>query len=192
MTKTRHPAASQQNRPSMPIGEFAGAAAAPEQDGLMPAMPMYWFYEMSRAALNPARVLAEAIRLFYKNPINPLSQTDFGKSVAAAAEVFERSTRRYAQPEWRIDSTLVGGGDRVPIKMEPIWEMPFCRLLHFKRVFAHPPKSPQPKLLIVAPMSGHYATLLRGTVEAFLPQHDVYITEWVNAREVPVSDGRFD
>jgi poly(3-hydroxybutyrate) depolymerase len=175
----------------MPIGEFAGAAAAPEQDGLMPAMPMYWFYEMSRATLNPARILAEATRLFYRNPINPLSQTDFGKSVAAAAEVFERSTRRYAQPDWRIDSTLVGG-ERVPIEIEPIWEMPFCRLLHFKRVFAHPPKHPQPKLLIVAPMSGHYATLLRGTVEAFLPQHDVYITEWVNAREVPVSAGRFD
>ena len=114
----------------MPIGEFAGAAAAPEQDGLMPAMPMYWFYEMSRAAHNPARVLAEATRLFYKNPINPLSQTDFGKSVAAAAEVFERSTRRYAQPEWGIDSTLVGG-ERVPVDIEPIWEMPFCRLLHF-------------------------------------------------------------
>jgi poly(3-hydroxybutyrate) depolymerase len=175
----------------MPIGEFAGAAAAPEQEGLMFASPMYWFYEMSHAALNPARAWAEATRLLYKNPINPLSQTDFGKSVAAAAEVFERSTRRYAKPEWGIDSTLVGG-ERVPVEIEPVWEMPFCRLLHFKRVFAHPPKNPQPKLLIVAPLSGHYATLLRGTVEAFLPQHDVYITEWVNAREVPLAAGRFD
>ena len=175
----------------MPIGEFAGAAAAPAQDGLMPATPMYWLYEMSRAALNPARVWAEATRLFYKNPVNPLSLTEFGKSVAAAAEVFERSTRRYAQPAWGIDSTLVRGA-RVAVEIEPIWEMPFCRLLHFKRVFAHPPEHPQPKLLIVAPLSGHYATLLRGTVEAFLPQHDVYITEWVNAREVPLSAGRFD
>jgi poly(3-hydroxybutyrate) depolymerase len=191
MAKTGHSAASQQNRPSMPIGEFAAAAAAPEQDGLLPATPMYWFYEMSRAALNPARVWAEATRLFYKNPLNPLSQTDFGKSVAAAAEVFERSTRRYAQPEWGIDSTLIGS-ERVPVEIEPVWEMPFCRLLHFKRAFAHPPKARHPKLLIVAPLSGHYATLLRGTVEAFLPQHEVYITEWVNAREVPVSDGRFD
>jgi poly(3-hydroxybutyrate) depolymerase len=175
----------------MPIGEFAGAAAAPAQDGLMPATPMYWLYEMSRAALNPARVWAEATRLFYRNPVNPLSQTEFGKSVAAAAEVFERSTRRYAQPAWGIDSTLVRGA-RVAVEIEPIWEMPFCRLLHFKRVFANPPEQPQPKLLIVAPLSGHYATLLRGTVEAFLPQHDVYITEWVNAREVPLSAGRFD
>jgi len=63
----------------MPIGEFAGAAAAPEQDGLVLATPMYWFYEMSRAALNPFRAVAEATRLFYKNPLNPLASTDFGK-----------------------------------------------------------------------------------------------------------------
>jgi poly(3-hydroxybutyrate) depolymerase len=175
----------------MAIGEFAGAAAAPEQDGLMLATPMYWFYEMTQAALNPARAVAEATRLFYKNPINPLSQTNFGKSVAAAAEVFERATRRYAKPAWDIESTLVGG-ERVPVEIEKIWESPFCRLLHFKRVFAHPPQSPQPKLLIVAPLSGHYATLLRGTVEAFLPQHEVFITEWVNARKVPLAAGRFD
>jgi poly(3-hydroxybutyrate) depolymerase len=175
----------------MPIGEFAGAAAAPEKDGLALSTPMYWLYEMSRAALNPARAMAEATRLFYKNPANPLSLTEFGKSIAAAAEVFERSTRRYARPEWRIDSTLVGG-ERAPIEIETIWEKPFCRLQHFKRVFAHPLKHPQPKLLIVAPMSGHYATLLRGTVEAFLPQHDVYITDWVNAREVPIAAGQFD
>jgi poly(3-hydroxybutyrate) depolymerase len=175
----------------MPIGEFAGAAAAPEQDGLMLATPMYWFYEMSHAALNPFRAMAEATRLFYKNPLNPLAFTDFGKSVAAGAEVFERTTRRYAQPEWRIDSTLIDG-ERVAVEIETVWEKPFCRLLHFNRAIAHPPKFPQPKLLIVAPLSGHYATLLRGTVEAFLPQHDVYITEWVNAREVPLAEGRFD
>src|SRR6476620_4760359 len=142
MKKRHHAAVQQDGSSSMPIGEFAGAAAAPEQEGLMFASPMYWFYEMSHAALNPARAWAEATRLFYKNPINPLSQTDFGKSVAAAAEVLERSTLRYAKPEWGIDSTLVGG-ERVPVEIEPIWEMPFCRLLHFKRAFAHPPKSAQ-------------------------------------------------
>ncbi len=73
-----------------------------------------------------------------------------------------------------------------------VWERPFCRLLHFERMFCHMPRRPQPKLLIVAPMSGHYATLLRGTVEAFLPNHDVYITDWVDARMVPLSEGRFD
>ena len=65
-----------------------------------------------------------------------------------------------------------------------VWERPFCRLIHFERQLA--PRAPQPKLLIVAPMSGHYATLLRGTVEAFLPFYDVYITDWVDARKVPL------
>ena len=111
--------------------------------------------------------------------------------MAAAAELFERSTRRYAKPDWGIDSVLVGG-ERVPIHIAPVWERPFCRLLHFERMFCHMPRRPQPKLLIVAPMSGHYATLLRGTVEAFLPNHDVYITDWIDARMVPLSDGRFD
>src|SRR4029078_3094208 len=101
--------------------------------------------------------------------------------MAAAAELFERSTRRYGQPEWHISSTLVGG-ERVPVTITPVWERSFCRLLHFVRNFERAPTRPQPKLLIVAPMSGHYATLLRGTVEAFLPNHDVYITQWSDAR----------
>jgi poly(3-hydroxybutyrate) depolymerase len=110
--------------------------------------------------------------------------------VVAAAELFERSTRRYGQPEWRISSTLVGG-ERVPVRVESVWERPFCRLLHFERVFERAPRRQQPRLLIVAPLSGHYATLLRGTVEAFLPNHDVYITEWRDARMVPLSEGMF-
>ncbi|MEX0752489.1 MAG: polyhydroxyalkanoate depolymerase [Xanthobacteraceae bacterium] len=157
----------------------------------MLATPMYWFYEMNHAALNPSRALAEAARFFYKNPVNPLSHTYFGKSAAAAAEVFERATRRYAQPEWDIASTQAGG-ERVPVHIDTIWQRPFCRLLHFERGFVHPPKRPQPKVLIVAPLSGHFATLLRGTVEAFLPQHDVYVTEWIDARMVPLTQGAFD
>src|SRR5205085_2499465 len=111
--------------------------------------------------------------------------------MAAAAELFERSTRRYAKPSWGIDSVLIGG-ERAPINIATVWERPFCRLLHFERMFCHMPRRPQPKLLIVAPMSGHYATLLRGTVEAFLPNHDVYITDWADARTVPVAQGAFD
>src|SRR5436190_5738565 len=111
--------------------------------------------------------------------------------MAAAAELFDRSTRRYAKPSWGIDSVLIGG-ERAPINIATVWERPFCRLLHFERMFCHMPRRPQPKLLIVAPMSGHYATLLRGTVEAFLPTHEVYITDWADARMVPVTDGRFD
>jgi poly(3-hydroxybutyrate) depolymerase len=84
------------------------------------------------------------------------------------------------------------GGERVDVHITPVWERPFCRLLHFERVLKSSPRRPQPKVVLVAPMSGHYATLLRGTVEAFLPNHDVYITEWVDARLVPLAEGGFD
>jgi poly(3-hydroxybutyrate) depolymerase len=173
----------------MAIGEFGGAPAVP--GSILTSTPLYWLYETSHAALSPARVLADATKLAFKNPFNPLYSTTLGKSIAAAAELFERSTRRYVQPDWRIASTVVGG-ERVPVHIVSVWERPFCRLLHFERVFEHPPRRPQPRLLIVAPLSGHYATLLRGTVEAFLPNHDVYITEWRDARTVPLSEGSFD
>src|SRR5277367_4538135 len=193
MTHERHNAALQQSGqgPSMAIGEFGGAPAVPGGNGLLLSAPLYWFYEVSHAALNPSRAWADATRLYFKNPINPLSFTTFGKSVSAACELFERSTRRYGRPEWRISSTLVGG-ERVPVHLSTVWERPFCKLIHFERVFQHQPRRPQPRLLIVAPMSGHFATLLRGTVEAFLPNHDVYVTDWVDARMVPLAEGRFD
>src|SRR6267154_163106 len=194
MTKKRHDIAVQKVGPGpdhMPIGEFGGAAALPGDGSPFLSAPMYWFYEMGQAALTPARAFADAGRMFFKNPANPLAHSPFGKSYAAAFELFERTTRRYSQPDWMIDSTVVGG-ERVPVHITSVWERPFCRLLHFERSIEHAPKRPQPKLLIVAPMSGHYATLLRGTVEAFLPNHDVYITDWTDARMVPVTDGRFD
>src|SRR5262245_51664203 len=175
----------------MAIGEFGGAPTAAVDTGPMYAAPAYWLYEMSQAALNPSRAFAEAARLFYKNPINPWAHTPFGKAMAAGMELFERSTRRYGKPDWNIDATVVGG-ERVPVHIATVWQRPFCRLLHFERAFEHVPRRPQPRLLVVAPMSGHYPSLLRGTVEAFLPNHDVYMTEWVDARMVPVSEGRFD
>jgi poly(3-hydroxybutyrate) depolymerase len=175
----------------MAIGEFGGAPALPVDNGLLMSTPLYWLYEMSHAALNPSRAWADATRLFFKNPVNPLSFTTYGKTVSAACELFERSTRRYGRPEWRIDSTVVGG-ERVPVHISTVWEQPFCKLIHFERAFERTPKRPQPRLLIVAPMSGHFATLLRGTVEAFLPNHDVYVTDWVDARMVPLTEGSFD
>jgi poly(3-hydroxybutyrate) depolymerase len=175
----------------MPIGEFDGAAKLSGENGFLSSNPLYWLYEMGQASLNPARAIADTAKLFFKNPVNPWSHTTYGKSVAAAMEVFERSTRRYARPEWNIDSTTVGG-ERVAVRIASIWERPFCRLLRFERALVRAPRRPQPKLLIVAPMSGHYPTLLRGTVETFLPNHEVYITEWADARMVPLSQGRFD
>ena len=86
----------------MAIGEFGGTPAVPGGYGVLQSTPLYWLYEMNHAALNPARAWADAVRLALKNPINPLYSTTFGKSIAAAAELFERSTRRYGRPEWRI------------------------------------------------------------------------------------------
>ncbi len=175
----------------MPIGEF-GRAPGPVAEGApVLTTPLYWMYEMGHAALNPSRAMADATRLLFQNPMNPFAQTEFGKSVAAACELFERTTRRYGKPEWGINDVDVNGM-RVPVNIHTVWEKPFCRLLHFERQLAKPLRTPHPRVLIVAPMSGHYATLLRGTVEAFLPNHEVYITDWADARMVPLALGRFD
>jgi len=174
----------------MAIGEFASAMRLPPQGDVGLSTPLYWMYEMSHAALNPSRALADASRIFLKNPINPVSHTTLGKSMAAACELFERTTRRYGKPEWDIPRVSVGG-QSVPVHVNTVWRRPFCNLLHFERAFEYPPRRPQPRLLIVAPVSGHHATLLRGTVEAMLPTHDVYVTDWVDAKLVPLSEGRF-
>ncbi len=152
-------------------------------------MSYYQLYELNHAALGPFRAAADATRLYFQNPLNPLTHTPFGRSVAAAAELFERTTRRYGKPEFGISHTRVGGA-KVPVSEEVVWERPFCRLIHFAKPL--PRGVVQPKLLIVAPVSGHYATLLRGTVATMLPAHDVYITDWTDARMVPLADGRFD
>ncbi len=175
----------------MPIGEFGGAPGPVTEGAPVLTTPLYWMYEMGHAALNPGRAMADATRLLFQNPMNPFAQTEFGKSVAAACELFERTTRRYGKPEWGINDVDVNGM-RVPVTIHTVWEKPFCRLLYFERELAKPLRVPQPRVLIVAPMSGHYATLLRGTVEAFLPNHEVYITDWADARMVPLALGRFD
>ena len=150
----------------------------------------YQLYEMNHAALQPARAVADAVRMLYTNPLNPFAQTPFGRTVAASAELFERTTRRYAKPDFGLDSTVVGG-KTVAVTEKIVWSRPFCRLIHFERALPASPVA-DPKLLMVAPMSGHYATLLRGTVEAMLPHADVYVTDWTDARMVPVAEGRFD
>ena len=175
----------------MPIGEFGGAPPLVAEGSPALTTPMYWMYEMGQASLNPARAVTDATKILFQNPLNPWSHTEFGKSIAAGCELFERTTRRYGKPEWGLHDTEVNGV-RTPVEIRTVWEKPFCKLLHFDRKLTRPLRSPQPRVLIVAPMSGHYATLLRGTVEAFLPTHEVYITDWADARMVPLTEGRFD
>ncbi|MBI1980997.1 MAG: polyhydroxyalkanoate depolymerase [Methylocystis sp.] len=150
----------------------------------------YQLYEMLHLAFAPARAATDAMLHTMKNPLNPLHHTSFGRSMAASAELFERMTRRYGKPLFGLDTTVVDGTE-VEIVEEVVWSRPFCGLLHFNRQFPGPAPR-QSKLLIIAPMSGHYSTLLRGTVEAFLPSHDVYVTDWSDARTAPLADGVFD
>jgi poly(3-hydroxybutyrate) depolymerase len=153
-------------------------------------LSFYQLYEFNHAAVAPWRVVADAARLAFQNPLNPLAETPFGRSVVASAELFERTTRRYGKPEFGLAETVVDGR-AVPVAERVVWKRPFCSLIHFER--ALPRKRPaDPKVLLVAPLSGHYATLLRGTVEAMLPAHEVYVTDWQDARMVPLSEGFFD
>jgi len=152
-------------------------------------VPYYHLYELNHAAMGPVRAAADMTRLYFQNPLNPLSHTSYGRSVAAGCEVLERMTRRYGKPEFGIKDTTVSG-ERVSVRENVVWSRPFCDLLHFERNSRK--GGSDPKVLIVAPMSGHYATLLRGTVEAMLPRTDVYITDWIDARMVPITEGKFD
>ncbi|MBB4232481.1 polyhydroxyalkanoate depolymerase [Rhizobium mongolense] len=149
----------------------------------------YQLYELNHAAMAPFRAAADAMRLVYANPLNPFSQTPFGRTIAASLEMFERTTRRYGKPDFGLKETVVGDS-KVAVREEIVWSRAFCNLLHFAR--NTPSGHRDPRILIVAPMSGHYATLLRGTVEALLPSADIYITDWVDARMVPMTDGTFD
>ncbi|MBZ9937125.1 polyhydroxyalkanoate depolymerase [Mesorhizobium sp. BR1-1-16] len=149
----------------------------------------YQLYELHHAAMTPLRAAADVMKLALQNPLNPFAQSPVGKNWSAGLELFERVTRRYGKPAFGLPTTLVSG-TRVAVTERVVWKRPFCNLIHFERSLDRPRNDP--KLLIVAPMSGHYATLLRGTVEAMLPKHEVYITDWIDARAVPLSDGSFD
>ena len=149
----------------------------------------YQINELAYLAMGPARAASEFARFWARNPLNPVAKTPVGRTIVASTEMFERMTRRYGKPAFLLDETTIEGRT-VAVTEEVVWQKPFCRLLRFKRDLA--PDVAQAKMLIVAPMSGHYATLLRGTVEAFLPHYDVYITDWTNARMVPKAAASFD
>ncbi|MEM8936384.1 MAG: polyhydroxyalkanoate depolymerase [Pseudomonadota bacterium] len=158
---------------------------------------LYTAYELAYAAVTPARMAARVGARFWRSPYNPVAGTWVGRSTAAALDVFENVVRRYPKPQWDLDSVEVNG-KTVPITATTTSRRSFCNLVHFERdpdalKAARGGKTTRdPAVLIVAPVSGHFATLLRGTVEAMLADHEVYITDWIDARNVPVALGRFD
>jgi poly(3-hydroxybutyrate) depolymerase len=156
---------------------------------------LYALYEAGYYGSTPLRLAARATRDFWSSPLNPARDTDLGRRIYAGADLFANLTRRYGRPEWNIDSVEIDG---VPVRVRQTvsWQSPWCKLIHFSRSMSDMRKAGrrelEPAVLIVAPLSGHYATLLRGTVQAFLRDHEVYITDWSNARDVPMMEGRFD
>ena len=148
---------------------------------------LYGAYEMQRSMLAGASAMANFSAGLLNNPANPFAYFGGGPVLASALEVFAHAAAPRGKPEFALDHTIVDDRE-VAVREEIALRKPFGQLKHFVREGV----SGGPKLLIVAPMSGHYATLLRGTVERMLPSADVYITDWRDAKLAPLSDGRFD
>ena len=148
---------------------------------------LYDAYEFQRNWLTGASFLADMGKGWLQNPANPLGRTSFGPMIASGLDVFAHASQPRGKPEFGFESTIVDG-KTVTVFEEIVLRKPFGQLKRFTREGI----TDQPKLLIVAPMSGHYATLLRGTVERMMASHEVYITDWRDAKAVPLDAGRFD
>ena len=155
---------------------------------------LYQIYETNRAWISPFSEFASAASKLYSNPLSPMAQMPTAQRIAAGFDLVHRLTKEYEKPEFGINKVNVGGTD-VVVQEQIIEAKPFCRLIRFKR-FTDDAKlldklRAQPSVLVVAPLSGHHSTLLRDTVRTLLQDHKVYITDWIDARMVPLEDGSF-
>lgn len=155
---------------------------------------LYQLYETQRSLMEPLTDLAQSAAKLYANPLSPLGQSPFAQRISAGYDLMHRLGKDYEKPEFGI-RTIVTNGVDIAIHERVEINKPFCELRRFKR-FSDDTATlerlkGQPAVLIVAPLSGHYATLLRDTVKAMLQDHKVYITDWKNARLVPQSEGEF-
>ena len=155
---------------------------------------LYTLHEMSHAALAPWQMWASMYANLFSHPFSPLTYSPGSRKIAAGSELFVRVTQRYHKPQFGIRKVTVGD-KTVAVTESVAVDKPFCRLLHFGRDFgAHRAARKgraDPKVLLVAPLSGHHATLLRDTVRTLLRDHDVYVTDWVDARMVSLAHGPF-
>jgi poly(3-hydroxybutyrate) depolymerase len=149
-------------------------------------------HEWQRKFLNPLSIWAQATAELFSSPYSPLAYTPFSRRMAAGYDLLHRLGKHYDKPAFGLHATTIDDCE-VGIAEEVILKKPFCKLLHFRRMLPSTLAShaKDPKVLIVAPLSGHHATLLRDTVRAILPDHDVHITDWIDARLVPLSHGPF-
>ncbi|MNK11058.1 acyl-CoA synthetase [compost metagenome] len=153
---------------------------------------LYQLHELNRSLLNPLIQWAEASSKLFSDPVSPLAYTPFAQPIAAGYELMYRLGKDYEKPHFDISSVSIKGKD-VRIIEEVAEEKSFCTLLHFKKDMSAKAYAAlkQPTILLVAPLSGHHATLLRDTVRSLLVEHDVYITDWRDARMVPLTEGPF-
>ncbi len=154
---------------------------------------LYQAHALFMEALQPLHHTAKTARYFYDHPLNPLKDFALTRYATAGCELFERLSAYYEKPEFGITKTVVDNTELM-VREEVVIAKPYMNLVRFRKDFklaglAKKERPKQPKLLIVAPLSGHYATLLRNTVSRLLPELDIYITEWVNARNVPLAAG---
>ena len=147
---------------------------------------LYQLYDWQRAALEPWRLFARTANEIYGHPDSPLSYLPGSRNVAAAFDLWTRLTQDYERPAFGITAVESAGKKRAVTEVYEV-EKPFCRLLHFVKAGA----PPQPRVLVFAPLSGHHATLLRDTVRALLADFDVWITDWLDAKMVPIAVGPF-
>lgn len=152
-------------------------------------MIFYPLLEAQRAAAMPLRMAAVAAQVALHNPFFPGFGSTPERAAVAGAEIFERATRVFTKPSFNFGTTDIEGRAAV-VREQAVLRKPFGQLLHFEREGCE--ARHDPRMLIVAPMSGHHATLLRGTVEAMLPDFDVYITDWMDAKFVSLAEGSFD
>ena len=153
---------------------------------------LYQLHEMQRSLLHPLMQWAEASSKLFTNPVSPFAHTPFSQRIAAGYELMYRLGKEYEKPEFGIKQAVVNG-KQVHIDERVVENKPFCKLLHFRKDLSEKEFKAlkQPTVLLVAPLSGHHATLLRDTVQALLSEHDVYITDWIDARLVPLTEGPF-
>jgi poly(3-hydroxybutyrate) depolymerase len=153
---------------------------------------LYQVREAQRAVLNPLSNWADAMSQLYSNPYSPYAYAPFAQRVAAGFELLHRLGKEYEKPPWGLTSTTIDGHE-VSVLERIELSKPFCRLLKFERLMprALAGRPADPVVLVFAPLSGHHATLLRDTVRTLLPDHEVYVTEWLDARMVPLAQGPF-
>jgi poly(3-hydroxybutyrate) depolymerase len=151
---------------------------------------LYHLHDLQRKLLNPLSLWAQATSELFSSPYSPLSYTPFARRMAAGYDLLHRVGKYYEKPAFGLDATTIDGTE-VAVVEETSLAKPFCNLVHFSRKLpkALAARANDPKVLVVAPLSGHHATLLRDTVRALLPDHDVWITDWVDARLVPLAHG---